>query len=218
MELDDFKRAWAMLERNLAINEHLVRDHTLGKVRSTLVPLVAWRAAEVVLGIVTLLLCGPVIATHLGEPRYVLIGGSLLVFVGGLTASCAYLLVQSARLDYSGAIVELQRSVAQMRSIEYRGAMWALLGGVVMWLPLALVIFEALTGVHALGLADLAWLLGNLGFGVAVLVVGRALSRRYVERADLGPRARRFVDAMTGHSLRRISRHVDELVRFTRDP
>lgn len=68
-----------------------------------------------------------------------------------------------------------------------------------------------------LGRVDLAWLVANLGFGLGVLVAGRALSRRYVERPDLAPWARRLVDAGSGRGLRVAARHLAELARFERD-
>jgi hypothetical protein len=70
----------------------------------------------------------------------------------------------------------------------YRATKWALLGGVMLWLPSGLVLFEVVTGVPALALVELRWLAANLGFGVMVLVIGQAWSKRYVERRELGPR------------------------------
>ena len=69
----------------------------------------------------------------------------------------------------------------------------------------------------ALARANLAWLIANLALGVVVLVLGLAWSKRYVERPDLGPRARRLVDAVSGRALRSVAGHLAELSRFERD-
>jgi hypothetical protein len=39
---------------------------------------------------------------------------------------------------------------------------------------------------------------------------------RPVERPDLGPRARRVVDALSGRSLRAVASHLAEIERFQR--
>lgn len=221
MELDDLKEAWAAhgaaLERSLAINERLLREAMLGKVRSTLAPYRLWRVLEVALGVVGLLLIGPVLAAHVDEPRYLVAGGAVLAFTAGLTAVCAHLLVQTTQLGYDGPVTAIQRAVEHIRLAEYRATKWAVLGGVVIWLPAALVLFEAVTGIPALALVDLPWLLANLAFGAFVLVLGQVWSKRYVERPGLGPRARRLIDALSGRSLRAVARHLTELSRFERD-
>jgi hypothetical protein len=221
MQLDDLKEAWAAhgaaLERSLAINERLLREAMLGKVRSRLAPYLLWRVLEVGLGVAGLLLVGPVLAAHVGEPRYLVAGGALLAFIAGLTAVCAYLLVRTAQLDYDGPVTGIQRAVEHIKLGEYRVTKWAVLGGVVIWLPAALVLLEAITGVPALALVDLPWLLANLAVGVVVLVLGQVWSKRYVERPGLGPRARRVIDALSGRSLRAVAGHLAELSRFERD-
>ncbi|HWO24571.1 MAG TPA: hypothetical protein VNO30_37770 [Kofleriaceae bacterium] len=221
MELDDLKEAWAAhgaaLERSLAINERLLREAMLGKVHSTLAPYLLWRVLEVVLGVVGLLLIGPVLAAHVDEPRYLVAGGAVLAFTAGLTAVCARLLVQTAQLGYDGPVAAIQRAVEHIRLAEYRATKWAVLGGVVIWLPAALVLFEAVTGIPALALVDLPWLLANLAFGAFVLVLGQVWSKRYVERPGLDPRARRLLDALSGRSLRAVARHLAELSQFERD-
>jgi len=162
MQLDDLKDAWVahgtMLERSLAINERLLREVMMRKVRRALAPYVLWRALEVVLGIAALLVVMPVLAAHVAEPRYVVAAGALAMYLAGITALSAYLLVNGLGLDYGGQVMAIQRDVARIRGVEYRVLTWAVLGGVVVWLPAALVLFEALTGVDALARADLAWL------------------------------------------------------------
>lgn len=221
MQLDDLKQAWAahgvMLERSLAIDERLLREVLLRKVRIALAPYVLWRALEVALGVAMLSIVVPVVAGHVGEPRYAVVGGALAVFVVGITAQCAYLLTKSLALDYGGPVTAIQREVEHIRLMEYHALKWAVLGGVVAWLPAALISFEALTSVDALARVDLAYLVGNLAFGLAGLGVGHVMSRRYVEHPALGPTARRLVDALSGRGLRSAAAHLAELGRFERE-
>lgn len=221
MQLDDMKEAWAAhsktLERSLAIDERILREVMLRKARFALAPYVLWRALEVALGIAAMLAVVPVLVAHVAEPRYVVVAGALAVFTIGITAMCAYLLVNCLQVDYDGPVTTIQRDVERIKLVEYRAFKWALLGGVMLWLPALLVPFEALTGVDALARVDLPWLALNLIFGLVVLALGQALSRKYVERPDLSPWARRVIDAVSGRGLRSVAGHLAELARFERE-
>lgn len=221
MELDELKSAWAAhsarLERSLAIDERLLREVQVAKAQRALTPWVLARALEVLLGIVALVLAAPVLVVHLAEPRYLVAAGALVVFLVGATAMSAFLLVHGLRLAYEGPVAALQRELEGIRLAEYRALKWALLGGVVVWLPALLVLFEAVTGVPALARVDLAWLVSNLVFGLVVLGVGHTLSKRHLERAELGPRARKLVDALTGRGPRLAAARLAELASFVRD-
>lgn len=221
MQLDDLKTAWAahgtLLEKNLRINERLLREVMARKIRSSLAPYLLWRALEAVAGLVVIALVGGVLGDHLGELRYVAMAGIVLAFAVAVTATTIYLLLRAIRLDYSGPLTEVQLAVERLKRIEYRAFKWALLGGIVVWLPAALVLFEALFTVNALARVDLAWLASNVVFGLSLLWLGQLLSRRYVERPDLGPWARRLVDRVSGRSLESVDRHLAELASLARD-
>ena len=217
MDLDDFKQAWTAhgiaLERSLAINERLLRETLLGKTRRALAPFAVARAIELAIGIVVSLAVIAVIARHPTELRYLLVGVPLAVFSIAITASCGVLLARIAKLDYSGAVTALQRELEEVNVVEYHATKWAVLGGTLLWLPALLVVFEAVTGVPALGRVDLRYLLANLAFGAGVLGLGLWLSRRYVERAG----ASRIAGALSGRSLRTARAHLIDLAQFQRD-
>ena len=221
MTLDELQQAWAahraLLERSLAIDERLLRETLLRKVRSSLRPWLLGRAVEVACGVAALAAAVRVVAGHFAEPRYLLVAAPFALFAAAMTALCAWLLVRGLRIDYGGAVTAIQRDVERLRLAEYRAFKWALLGGVLFWLPALLILFEAATGVAALARADLAYLLSNLAFGVVVLAVGHAWSRRHVERSDLAPWAQRLVDALTDRKLRAASGHLAELSEFVRE-
>jgi hypothetical protein len=158
-----------------------------------------------------------VLAAHVDEPRYLVVAGALAVFAVALTALHAYLLVGVLQLDHAGPVTALQRDVERIRLAEYRALKWALLGGCLFWLPVPIVLLEALTGVEVLARVHLSWLAANLAVGLAILTAGLWLSHRYVERPGLGPRARRIVDALSGRGLRVAAGHLEELARFERE-
>lgn len=218
MQLDDFQKAWAAhgaaLERSLAIDERLLREVLMRKVRFALLPYVLRRGVEVALGVGALLLALPVLTDHLAEPRYVVVAGLFCACSVAMTAVTAWLLVSVLRLDHGRPVTEIQRELERVRLVEYHALKWSLLGGVLLWLPAALVLFEALTGVPALARVDLAWLAANVVLGFCVLALGHAWAKRHLERRDLAPWARRLVDALTGRALRSAADHLAELARF----
>jgi hypothetical protein len=221
MQLDDLKAAWAAhgttLERSLAIDERLLRETLLRKVRLALTPYVLWRTLDVALGIAALLVVMPVLAAHVTEPRYVVVAGALAAFTFAITALRTSLLVNALQLDYAGPVTSIQRGLERVKIAEYRAFKWMLLGGVTIWLPAMLVLFEVLTGVGALARVDLAWLAANLILGLVVLALGQWWSKKHVERSDLSPWARRLVDALSGRSLRSAAGHLAELSRYERE-
>ncbi|HEX6883610.1 MAG TPA: hypothetical protein VF530_09530 [Planctomycetota bacterium] len=221
MRLDDLERAWsahgATLERSLALNERILRELLLRKVRLALAPFVLFRGLEVLLGLGALALAVPVLGAHLAEPRYLLLAGPVVALAAGLTGLVLWLLVHALRLDPARPVTVLQRELELLKLTEYRALKWALLGGTLLWLPAPLVLLEALSGVPFLARLDLGWLVANVVVGLGLLLAGQLLSRRLVERTDLSPVARRVVDALSSRSLRAAARHLEDLARFERE-
>ena len=218
MLLDDLKTTWAahgaLLERSLRIDERKLRDTSLGRSRRALAPYVAWLAVQLLAGVAGIATVMPILWDHLTDLRYLGIGGALVWFVILVNAQTGRLFVAALGLDWSGPVTTLQRDLEAMKVLEYRVFKWALLGGIVAWLPALLLLFEAWTGVPALEHVHGGWLLANVAFGLGVLAAGQAWSREHVERADLAPWVRRFVDGLSGHGLRAATRHLEELRAF----
>lgn len=208
MELDDLESAWASLE---ASNVAVLRELKLDRARSALVPSQLARVVELVLGISALLLCVPVVGSHLASWRYLAFGVPSVVYMAVATGHSAYLLVRMRQLSFDGALLSIQREVAELRRVELRATLVALLGGVILWLPVGLLLFEAVSGAPLLGAVDLAWLVANIAFGVVVLAVARVFARRLTPD---GPRTRRIVDALTGRGFRAVESSLAQLGQF----
>lgn len=221
MELDDLRSVWAAhgaaLERSLAINERCLRELVGGKARRALAAQRAWWLVEAVLVLGLAMVAAAVVAGHPAEARYLLVGAPVAGLALALAALTVRLVVTAGRVDPTADVVASQRVVEELTLAEYRATRWAVLGGVLAWLPAALLLFEAVTGVPALARVDLAWLVANLALGIVVLVAGVALSRRYVERPGSSPRARRLIDALSGRGLRATAAHLADLTSFARD-
>ncbi|MGH7741160.1 MAG: hypothetical protein ACRENS_03980 [Candidatus Eiseniibacteriota bacterium] len=221
MELDDLKAVWAehgvRLERSVRIHEGILRRMLLRRVRRALAPLVFSRALEVVFGVAALIVVLPILARHIAEPRYAVAVGALAALLAGNAAISAFLIVTSLRLDLDRPVIAIQRKIERIKLIEYGALKWAILGGVMLWLPAALVLFEAVTGVDALARVNFSWLLANLIFGFLVLGLGQVISKRYVERPLRSEWAGRILDALAGRATRAAEAQLAELSKFERE-
>lgn len=221
MDLDDLKAEWAehraLFQRSVALDERIMQEIVLGKVRSSLRPYAIARGFEIVVGAIVFILAAAVTVAHLAEPKYLAVAGTFAVFVACMTARCVQGLVASRELDEAGPVTAIQHHIERMKLAELHTFKWALLGGVVFWLPALLVILEAVTGFDAIARIDLGYLVANMALGAVLLGAAWLWARRYVDRPDIGPRARRIVDAVAGRSLHVASRRLADLARFVRD-
>jgi hypothetical protein len=218
MQDDDLRQLWARhdekLDRCLRLNEERLRTKVLGETRTSVLGHRLFLVAELVVGAVALLLLGFFVAERVAEPRWVAAGGALHVFVAGVVGLVIHQLVLFARLDYDGPVNAVQRAIERIELAEYRAFKWTLLGGVLLWVLVPIVAFEALSGVDLFAEVPAAWIVANLVLGVVVLAIGQAWSRKHVEVESARPWARRLVKHLSGRSLQRARRRLTELASF----
>lgn len=130
MELDELKASWQRLDRRVqeltVINRRLSLDAAIRKARWRLAPLLASAAANVLIGAFFAVAS----ASFIGAHRDALV--ALIPAVVLLATSLAYLVVGAGRLtlalriDFSGPVLEIQRSLAAMQKWEAWSffAMW----------------------------------------------------------------------------------------------
>ena len=143
MDLDDLKSTWAThgaaLERSLAITEQLLRETMTTKAHAAMIPYVRWRVVELVVGALASVIVGSILASHLGESRYLLAGGAVLAYAIGMTVASAVIVVRGSRFDYRGPVTVIQRQLEELRSSTIEREL-GVLGGVVVWLQLPLYV------------------------------------------------------------------------------
>jgi len=219
MQLDDLQRTWAqhsaLLQQSIALDERILRELLVRKARFALAPYALGRAVEVALGVGALGLVARVLGRAPLDLVTLAILGSILLYFVGIVATSGTLLVRALQLDHAAPVTALQRHVERMTRIEYAAFQWALLGGVVLWVPIPVVLLEAISGAPLLARLDGGWLAANLLVGALLAVAVRWWARAFVERPDARPWARRFRAGLSPRSLRRATEHLDELARFT---
>jgi hypothetical protein len=130
MELDELKASWQRLDRRVqeltAINRQLTLDAAIRKARWRFAPLLASAAGNVVIGAFFALASASFIGTHRNALAALVPAGVLLA------TSLAYLVVGAGRLvlawriDFSGPVLGIQRSLAALQKWEAWSffAMW----------------------------------------------------------------------------------------------
>lgn len=219
MELDDFKQAWQTLDRRLErqneINLRLYADGKLQKARAGLRPLVWGQVAQIVFGVVLMLMAGSFWADHHAMPRMLISG--LLVHAYGLviTIMAGVTLGKISQIDYAAPVLGIQQQLAELRRFYIRNGMVAGLSWWVLWVPVMAMFFMGVFGADLYANApSVIW----IGTGIGIAGLGATAWFHRWSRDPRRPRlAKAMEDSMTGSSLRKAQRSLDELAQFERE-
>lgn len=231
MDLDALKTRLAeqdaKLDQVLRLNTVAVREIQVSKVKSSLRWLVPGIVFELLLTIVAVVWMGDFIAGHLRQPGFLLpallVDASLIAFLG----SCIRQLLTIAGLSYSLPVVAVQKELGKLRVLRIRTTKWTMLLSFALWFPALVVLLEGFLGVDlwrilgAIGERNgtfLAWMVGNVVFGLAMALALTWLWNRYANRVDRSPAIQRLMDDFAGRSLTKALGSLDSIVRFEAEP
>lgn len=221
MELDDLKDRWNEYDRkldvHLRLNTRVLREFGLNRVDSSLRRLTRVIVFELLMGLVAAVLLGGFIADHLGEMRFLIPAVALDVFVIYFIGWSIRQWVALSSLDYGTPVVEIQRKLEMLRIDRIRMTKWVFLLSPLLWIPLLIVGVEGLLGLDAYAILDTAWLVSNFVFGLAVIAVAVWASRRFADRLQDSPLARRVADALADRSLVEAAGFLGTLSSFERE-
>lgn len=217
MELDDLKDLWQQTDRRLdamepalRLQERLARTGALDRVRSKIrfTHLVLWY--ELAFGGLVALLAGSYLADHLGEIRFA--APAALLHLGAILTIglAAWQLAALGRIDYGGPVLDIQRRLAELRAVRARGNRWLLLSSPLLWALLIVVVPHGLAGLDVYRAFGIAWVGGNLLFGLAVLAAAAWASRRFPASGLL----RALGDDLTGRRLTAMSGFLADIAAF----
>lgn len=221
MELDDIKKQFEQLDGKLSVAlrlNHRVLDHSILDKADRALRRLGWALGiELVLGIVTVLLTGSFVADHVREPRFLVPGLVLHLFVIAQIAMLVRHAVATRQIDFGAPIVEIQRRIEALRVSMIRTTMGTFLLSPLLWPPLLIVALEGLFGVDAYAVLGAPYLAANLAFGLAVIAVGVLVSRRFADRLSGSPVVRRLMRDLAGTNLAAAQGFLDSLSRFEKD-
>lgn len=221
MELDDLKQKWAeqdaKLEKSIRLNTRLLRESGMTRVGKALAPLSPGIAVEGVLSVAVVLLLGSFLGDHIAQPRLAAPAALLLVCAIAILNASIRQWVTLRSIDYGAPVVAIQKRLASLRIGRIRTTKWILLVSPLLWTPMLIVGFHALTGLDPYAFMDGKWLVGNLLFGLAFLAGMLWLSKQMSGRLAQSTAVRRLLDDVAGRSLVAANGALEAIERFERE-
>lgn len=221
MNFEDLQRQWATLDKKLEtsirLNAELLRQGKLEKTKSALQRLAFFIWVELFLTIPVVLVIGSFLANHWREPAFFIPALTLHVSAIGLMGSCIYQLVTLRQLDFSAPVLTIQKRLETLRVHRIRETKWTFLLAPLLWTPLLIVVFCGL-GVNAYATFDLTWMVANFIFGLAVVVLGIWVSKRYGHRMSHIPWIQKLMNDLAGNNLNQALGVLSTLSDFENEP
>jgi hypothetical protein len=221
MELDDIKTQLEHLDGKLdaavRLNRRVLDVRILDKADRALKWLGWGLGIELALGVVAVLLTGSFVGDHVREPRFLVPGLVLHLFVIAQIAMLVRHTVATRQIDFGAPIVEIQRRVETLRVSMIRTTMWTFLLAPLLWPPLLIVGLEGVLGIDAYAALGAPYLAANVAVGLMVIAIGLLVSRLYADRLSGSPFVRRLMRDLAGSNLAAAQGFLDSLSRFERD-
>ena len=217
MDIDELKTAWRALDervsQSLALNLQTRRDYTMDRARASL-NVLAWSPrGNLAMNVIAAVVDGAFLARHMHEARFAVPAALLLGVAIVAIVWHARQLALLSRIDYSGPVVTIQRTLAEVYAMRVRESRWILVSGPLLWTP-GLIVVAGLIGIDLYAVVNGLWIIVNLLFGAAVLAAGFWFSRRYAAQLKESTAAKRMADSFAGASLTRAMKLVDEISEF----
>ena len=211
MDLDEMKQAWTQLQARVDRLEQASRgDRVRGALRGTRrrdwLAIAGW--------VVFALWAGSFWFDHREVPHLLVAGLALHGYAIAAIVLGALQLRALAALDHGAPIVTLQRQLAALAQLRARCSLALGLPWWLLWVPCMIVGLTWLTGAD---FYDAAWAWSSLGVGVIGLGASLVAARRFAARPVRSPALRRMIDALSGQSLARAVRELDQIDAFTRN-
>jgi bacteriorhodopsin len=168
---------------------------------------------ELALNVVGVLWLVRFLASHLGEPRFLIAAAVLQGAALAHVVVSVHQLTTLRRLDFGGPVVTIQTGLERLRLGRIRLVKWTLLLGPLLWIPLLMVMLEGLFGIDT-DAADRTWLVGNVLFGLAFIPAMLWVSKRFADRFEGSPLVRRVLRDIAGRNLASALGALDELARL----
>jgi hypothetical protein len=211
MELDDLKPHWqAMaltLDRSLALNLQLLTETRTRRARLRLLPLFLLQPVQLVVGLVVTAYCAQFWIANRGTASLLVSGLALHAFGVGLIADAMMRILLITRINVTGSVVTMQRSLAHLRHWEIRAFKWVWVASWALLPAMLIVAARSLSGID---------LVVRWPQGVGWLAVGSAVGLALSYGLDVVV-SRRWPDLYVGHSIARAQAALDEIEAFAQD-
>jgi hypothetical protein len=218
MEIDDLTAVWRRYDERLNelvwTNALILRRSSLAAARTTLGRLRVTLTYELVLAVLAVLLLGTFAADHLRElpvlAATAVLDACAIATLAGTSAQLATL----GRIDFDQPVMVIARAVEQLKLLRARQSMWMLGLAPLMWPPFAIAATRGLFGIDPVAAFGIQWIVANVVFGAAVLVLAVWLAHRYGRGANATPWFQRFSESLAGNAVRAAATKLETLQRY----
>lgn len=219
MDLDILKEKWAEQDRKLdsiiRLNRRLLMAANMNRMQSPLRRFSLFTGMGAFLGLITLMILGRFIYTHLAEPRFALPAVCLHVWVIAYVAASIRQMAMALQIDYNKPIALIQKQIEALRALRLRVIRWALLTGqLVWWIPFLVVVLKGLWDVDAYKMLSVRFLVTNVAMGLALIPSAIWVSRKFADRMDRSPAVQRFMRELAGYNITAASDFLATLSEF----
>jgi hypothetical protein len=202
MELDDLKTTWAQQSERFDVKLQM------NELRWPMRRFAVLAGAGAAFGLLVLNWLGSFVYQHWTEPRFAFPGAVLQVWVVAMLAASVRQVWMAARMDYSQPVTAIQRQIEELRIFRIRVTKWGVLTGqLVWWIPFVIVAFRGILDVDIYRYLSTAYLVTNIGLGLAAIPVAVWISRRYSGRTWL-------TRELSGYNLNRAAAFVASISEF----
>ena len=209
MELDELKRTWVDFEQRIegqlaardAWDKDVWRQRQRDRVRRGLWPLFWGQIAQIVFGVVLIVMAVAYWSANLGIAHRMIAGvlihvyGVIVIILAGITLS------RMSRIDYTDQVVVIQQRLAELSRWYIRCSAIVGLPWWFLWMPFMHVVF-GLLGADFLGSVSVLFLWCNIGAGILGLLATFGF-HRWLHRPGREQLASRFDENAAGKSLTR---------------
>jgi len=213
MELDDLKTAWQTLDRRLAaqsaLSLHMLKE---GKLRRGLRPLFWGQVAQILFGVALIVFSASFWTQYIDVPHLLIAGVSMHIYGVVSVVFAGFTLGMMSRIDYAAPVLAIQKQLAKLRRTYIINGMCAGLPWWWLWMTLLQMISMSVVGADLYANSP-GWVLGCYGAGAVGLLATWRVHRWSRSRPQL---AQGVDDSVTGSSLRKARRFLEEIAEFER--
>jgi len=216
MELDAMKEKWAEYDRKLDVGIRLgVMAATRDGVQSPLRRFSVLVGLGAAFGLIGTFILGQFIYSHWSEPRYALPAVVMDIWTIAALAASIRQMVMAAGIEYDAPVAAIQRQIERLRALRLRTIQWALLSGqVVWWIPFLIVALKGFFDVDVYAVCGTGFLAVNLIFGLVLIPVAIAATKKLGDRAGKSPAIRWLMTSLAGYNLNAASAFLATLSEF----
>jgi hypothetical protein len=115
-------------------------------------------------------------------------------------------------IDYTQPIAAIQKRLETLRKFRIRYIQAIFVTSALLWAPMFIVVMKTFLGADVYRLAGTAWIVTNVAIGLAVLVLGVWLFKKFEPR--MSPK---FLRDLAGYNLKAASGFMATLAEFEDD-